>query len=137
MGTVPTARLTGLDGQVLVGATSGASDVYAAADMRDFNCTITADAEDLTALSDDWAVEKTTTYRAEGSVGKFINTTPEFISEIISSASSKEAVYLTFKTSAGTILTGLFNITSVGIQNPRGAVLENVSFRSSGAVAAS
>jgi len=34
MGTVPTGRLTGLDGMVLAGATAGTSDVYTGADMR-------------------------------------------------------------------------------------------------------
>jgi len=82
-------------------------------------------------------VEKTTTYRAEGSIEKLLNTTPTFFATIIAAAASKEAIYLTFKTSAGTILTGLFNIISAGVNNPREAVIENVSFRSSGAVTAS
>jgi len=134
MGDVTTTRLTGRNGKVFCGSAAGTSDVYAAAGMKNADLTIQVNEAEATACDDDYEVATPTTGRATVNVGKFVDATPDFCAAVKAAIDSKEALYLSFQTSEGEVLAGLFIPRNVRINlAAKEMVMENGEFASSGA----
>jgi len=139
-----TTRKTGLYGTVTFGASAnGGTDIHAGGEIRNWSLSIDIVDDDLRALDDfDFVgapIGRTLTFECEKLV-----ISPTLIQRLAVSARDSLVAYVTLYTGrAQTVTTGNGAVVATGMvyftrgqfQNPRGAVLENISGKFTGAAA--